>query len=123
MANLALTAAQIDAALSAALGGGQASWQYDQKTGPTLEVSVNVTSVTSNVTGDFTVNLTNAFVSAQTQRYGAVAMERAVGPAYIAGSDSGLGGYSTTGARFNTRDAGGTLKNAQSSCVGFGALA
>lgn len=64
MANLALTAAQINDALANA---PEVSVRYKQTTTAAIQSSFNVSSVDDDSTGVFTINITNAFADTDSQ--------------------------------------------------------
>jgi hypothetical protein len=100
---------------SAAVAYGCRAWVNFNGTGTVaIRGSGNVTSITDNGTGDYTVNFTTAIVDAN---YSAVyTVSLSAGAGFGETTNSGL---ATTTARFRSNNTGGTLVDATIACASF----
>lgn len=102
-----------------ALGAALKAWvNFDGSGTVSIDASSNVTSITDNGTGDYTINFTNAFAdqgyslccSAQNNANGTSGGERNV-------SISATGGLQTTSARVIVKDGGGNSADSITVCA------
>lgn len=99
---------------SAVLEGTEKSWANYVQSGPTVEESYNVSSISDDATGSFTVNLTNAFAAATFSPSDGSSSSDIVFQ---------IGSKTTSAIEYRTRNAGGTDEDGESGLQFRGALA
>lgn len=98
-----------------AIKGSARAWvNFNGVTTATIRASYNVSSVTRNGTGDYTVNFTNALADAN---YSAAISCKTDGVTDIIAQVPGTGAKTTSSLRIQSVNAAGTLRDSQTNDV------